>query len=336
MVHLIPYYGVGGVERAAASMHNLSCEHINFRVETIFPARIKSKLLCIWNPWFFIKAVIHVWQIQPDILIVSLWRACVVGVATKLLMPKMRLVLFIHFPNNVHCLDHFFTRFAEVLSCRVWADSSETLALRLPYIPKSKGQVISFVTDHFVSMPSQPVRAQFIFWGRIHPQKGLTRAIKIFAEILNIHSEARFLIIGPDCGDLSNLRNLVNSLGLGKSIQFLDAMSFSEIQIMANQASFYLQISELEGMAMSVVEAMQLGLVPVVTPVGEIARYARHQVNAVVVNNQSLAVNDVLALLQDDAKYQSIRNAAINTWKKKSLYKDSVLTCCREILELAE
>ena len=44
------------------------------------------------------------------------------------------------------------------------------------------------------------------------------------------------------------------------------------IKKLAN-ASFYLQTSKFEGFAMSVVESMMMGLVPVVTPVGEIGRY---------------------------------------------------------------
>jgi glycosyltransferase involved in cell wall biosynthesis len=125
-------------------------------------------------------------------------------------------------------------------------------------------------------------------------------------------------------------------LGLGDAVQLLGGMDFSAIRLVADEASFYLQTSVLEGMAMSVVEAMQLGLVPVVTPVGEIAHYSHHGENAVVVTDDVAAVADVLALLEDDERYQAMRKQAMATWADKPLYKDSVLAACREVLGIAK
>ena len=47
-------------------------------------------------------------------------------------------------------------------------------------------------------------------------------------------------------------------------------------------------------MAFSVVEAMQLGLVPVVTAVGEIRAYCHNGQNAVRIETDEQAVEDVL------------------------------------------
>ena len=48
---------------------------------------------------------------------------------------------------------------------------------------------------------------------------------------------------------------------------------------------------------MSVVEAMQIGLVPIVTPVGEIARYCVDGKNAVWVQEDATAVDAVMRLI---------------------------------------
>ena len=229
-------------------------------------------------------------------------------------------------------MDRLLTRLAACLADRVWADSHETLTQRIPGLAADKGEVISFVTERIDPLPTQLVRPDFVFWGRIHAQKGLLRAVGLFADVLNQRPDACFYIIGPDGGALTQLRSLVVDLGLGSAVQFLGPMCFSGIQEVARKASFYLQTSELEGMGMSVVEAMQFGLVPVVTPVGEIGHYARQGENAVVVQDDATAAAEVLALLNDDARYQAMRRGAVATWKDQTLYRDSVLAACRAFL----
>lgn len=332
VIHLIPYDGIGGVERAAASMRVVSTEDIDFRVQTIFPTSATKSRRVVWNPWHFLRTVVNLLRTTPKVLIVSLWRAYAVGIVVKLLRPKMRLVVFLHFPHNVHALDQFLTQLAARLACNVWADSQETLTQRLPGLVADKGQVISFVTERIAALPAVSVRPMFVFWGRLHAQKGLSRALRVFAEILVQQPDARFSIVGPDGGDLGHVRGEVAALGLGDAVQFLGPKDFAGIKHVARNSSFYLQTSELEGMAMSVVEAMQLGLVPVVTPVGEIAHYTGHGINAVVVTEDASAVADVLALLDNDVLYQTMRQQAVATWADQPLYKDSVLAACLEVL----
>ena len=86
---------------------------------------------------------------------------------------------------------------------------------------------------------------------------------------------------------------------------------------------------------MSVVEAMQRGLVPIVTPVGEIAKYCQHDVNALVANNfdnPAIVAKEVVALLHDKARYCRYQKAAMGCWQNASLYQDDV---CRAANELA-
>lgn len=332
LIHLIPYDGIGGVERASATMVQLESGEGGFSVATIFPSPVVASRWIIGSPLFFVKAVMRLWRVTPDVLIVSLWRACAVGIVLKLLRPRIRLVLFLHLPDDVHALDRFLTCLAARLASAVWADSSDTLTRRILGLSADKGRVVSFVTQRLEAIPLRPVRPRFVFWGRIHAQKGLSRALRLVAAVLSIRPDVQFFVIGPDGGDMSRIRGLADELGLGDSVQFLGPMVFSQIREVAECVSFYLQTSELEGMAMSVVEAMQLGLVPVVTPVGEIANYARAGENAVVVTDNATAVSEVLALLDDERRYQALRTKAIAYWLDKPLYKDDVLSACRELL----
>jgi len=333
VTHLIPYDGIGGVETAARSMAKASSADIDFRVEMIFSSKKAKSRWRSLNPISFFCSVFHLRRAAPDLLIVSLWRSCVIGLILKLLVPRLQLIIFLHYPKDAHMLDWCFTRLAVHLSRRVWADSRETLTKRLPKLPLEKGRVISFVTTRIPSLPTKSVKPIFAFWGRIHHQKGLARALMILSRVHQRRPDAVFFVIGPDGGDLSRLQKLKDKLSLGASVQFLGAMDFNGIKTWASQASFYLQTSELEGMGMSVVEAMQLGLVPVVTPVGEIAHYACPEDNAVIVTDNEVAVADILALLDDQTRYESMRTRAIATWVEQPLYNDSVLVACREAMD---
>ena len=63
---------------------------------------------------------------------------------------------------------------------------------------------------------------------------------------------------------------------------FNSVISENIVKHYAKKCSFFLQLSFYEGFAMSVIEAMQLGLVPVVTNVGEISNYCIDNFNGVI------------------------------------------------------
>ena len=83
---------------------------------------------------------------------------------------------------------------------------------------------------------------------------------------------------------------------------------------------------------MSVVEAMQMGVVPIVTAVGEIGSYCQSGENSVVIDTEELAIESVLTLLACDAQYKAMRSKAIATWNDVPRYAESVLHACEALL----
>jgi glycosyltransferase involved in cell wall biosynthesis len=79
---------------------------------------------------------------------------------------------------------------------------------------------------------------------------------------------------------------------------------------------------------------MQLGLVPVVTPVGEVQRYCRDGENAVLVdvNNLDVAADRIVALLGDEKAYARMSKAAHDEWQDCTPYAEDI---CAAALELA-
>lgn len=334
VIHLVPYDGIGGVETAARSMMASSASGVEFQVDYIYPPTTGEQgRYARFHPWPALRAARRMVAQKPDLLILSLWRSCIVGLLAKLFYRRLRLVLFLHLPSDAHWLDRLMTRCVAALATEVWADSRETLDQRLPSMPHGSGRVISFITHHVAPLAEKSVSPTFIYWGRLHPRKAIDKSLRIFAAIHNIENRARFSIIGPDGGDLTRLKALAATAGLTDVVSFLGRLDFDAITEHAASASFYLQTSAIEGMAMSVVEAMQLGLVPVVTPVGEIKNYCRHSQNALLVYSDEAVVDDIVEVLHDEARYQALRINAVASWTTQPLYAESVIDACVSILD---
>jgi len=341
IVHLIPYDAIGGVEIAAKSVPTGNAETLQF--ERQYLVRMSDTIPEVGehhgpvgtanSPRAYWHAFWRLHRHPPDLLVASLWRSALVLICLKVLRPRGQAVLFLHLAHDVHLVDKMVNKIAMQLSDAIWADSSVTLKRRVPLRLQSKGCVISFLLKPCILPESRDPAPHFIFWGRLNAQKGLERSLKLFATISKRRHDARFTIIGPDGGMEDDLQSLVSELGLGEQVMFKGPMQQDEIVCEAARASFYLQTSRDEGMAMSVVEAMQAGLVPVVTPVGEIARYCQDGQSAILVYDDVSAANAVSALLSEPERYKRISRAAAEFWQEKPLYRDDFLAAAKELIE---
>tara|TARA_A100001037_G_C14873989_1_gene510851 strand:- start:337 stop:762 length:426 start_codon:yes stop_codon:yes gene_type:complete len=130
------------------------------------------------------------------------------------------------------------------------------------------------------------------------------------------------------------LKNLSKKLNIEKNVNFLGPKDLDSIINLSKNASFYLQTSKLEGMAMSVVEAMQLGLVPLVTPVGEIKNYCIDKVNAILIDDEDSAVKSILNLLDNKNAFEKIRQNTISCWNDSEIYSESIERASLSILNI--
>lgn len=340
IIHVVPYDGIGGVEVAARSLKDRVYQGFEFskyylvnKSESASCDSHTGRFYSENNPLAYLDAIRHVVTSKPEVLIASLWRSCLVAIVVKLIKPKTRVVTFLHLASDVHLPDKMLNRCAMWLSTEIWADSNTTLEARVPKALQGRARVISFLVARQTEPAYRQPRPAFLFWGRLHPQKGLLRALRLFSAVRTAISGATFHLIGPDGGGRVELENEVKRLGLEGSVFFLGPMKQAEIFNFARSCSFYLQTSVSEGMAMSVIEAMQLGLVPVVTPVGEIGRYCQDSHNAIVVTDDSDAVKRVLELLDQPTLHQRLSRAAFSTWQAQPLYRDDVMAACAQLLK---
>lgn len=343
VVQLVPRDGIGGVESAARSMlgaSGLQCEFSLVFIERKYKEK-KSDGVSIPsfqsenNPIAHFRALKQIISIKPDVLVCSLWRSVSTGLFLKLLRPCTKLVFFLHYPTTTHLLDRLLSSLMLSFCDAVWADSAATIASRVGSKKGSVKRVISFVTSsNPANMKQNEFAPRFVFWGRLHHQKGLDRAIKFIKMLVERGCLASYEIWGPDGGELKSLAVQIENAGLKNAVILKGTASPDNLNQIAEGNCFYLQLSRNEGMAMSVVEAMQRSLVPVVTAVGEISTYCRQGHNAIVVNdpdNPVAAVNDVISVLNDEAMYRQLQTAAYDHWAQHVLYKDDVCAAANEL-----
>ena len=342
VIHLLPYDGIGGVEVAARTV--TPGEHDGFVFRKAFIAQkpggaketgnLTTRSESENSARAMLSVARQIVAARPDVLVLSLWRSCLVGLVVKLLRPRTRLVLFLHNNVDAHRLDGIVTRIAAWFAHAIWADSDASARTRLPAL-RMPVRTISFRTERFEPLPAPRPQPCFVWWGRLHPRKRIDRAIAFVGRLQASMPGVRFRIIGPDGGDEAALRARVAALGLEDSVSFVGAADHDTIRRLAEGCPFYLQLSEAEGMSMATVEAMQFGLVPVVTPVGEIGAYVAPGESGLFYDERHAeATADAIAgLLADPPRLMRMREAAIRTWGDRPIYRDDFLDACRDALE---
>lgn len=342
VVHLIPRDGIGGVESAARSMFESHSEKVEFILllisghSLINDQKIKTSFFnSPNNPFAHISAFWKIYQMKPDILVCSLWRSMFVGILTKIIIPDTKVVCFLHLASNVHFLDRMNDLMLKICDA-VWADSETTLIARAGAKNVKIQRIISFVLNKNKVGSKNKLAPNFVFWGRLHYQKGLDRAVNFIEQLIFKGIDAHFAIWGPDDGIRQELQSLIYKKNLDKNIQLMGPAKPEKLQEIAYNNAFYLQLSRIEGMAISVVEAMQLGLVPVVTPVGEISKYCQNEINSVIVydlDNPDGAINSLINILNDETHYRHLQFVARQYWLEAPLYAEDIFCAVHELYQ---
>ena len=326
--HLVPADGYGGVEVAAKYTNNIKSTMCKFEVKYIYDQKISSQnYSALFNPFKIIKSSFDIIKQSPDVIILSLWRSILVGLLIKIFKKNISLILFIHSETNSHWLDYFLTSFGLRLCDEVWADSYSSMNKRLKKYKISKNKkIISFlprILSRVINKDTE-IKPNFIYWGRIGEEKQINISITIFAKILKYYPDAKFRIIGPDGGSKSKLKALINYYKISKSVIWFDELDIQSIIDLARKSFFYIQASKFEGMAVSVAEAMQLGLLPIVTNVGEIKQYCKDNENSLIITDIDDTVNKILNILSSKTAYYQMSINASKVWENKDSYRDSI------------
>ncbi|MBI1404584.1 MAG: glycosyltransferase [Caulobacter sp.] len=336
LLHVIPQDGLGGAEIAARRAAAAEPERLT--VLALAGALAGPPLPNLQAPGalhpFSPLAAIRAGRLARDypVAVFSLWKSALAMLACALLAPRTRRVLFLHSDRRVHLSDTLATWLGARLAHEIWADSRKTLEGLAGLAPAATpGRVISFLLERRPGRVRTAPAPRFIYWGRLNPLKRLDRVIDLFARIARDRPDARLTLIGPDAGSEASLKAQVARLGLRDQVAFTGGLDMAAITALAEDHDIFLQLSDQEGAAMSLIEAMQLGLVAVVTPVGEMPVHVTPSVSGLIYREEAQAAAEIGALLDNPPLFTAISAAAVDHWAGGRLYQDDVVAAALDL-----
>lgn len=341
VIHVVPKYKLGGVETAVFnSIVSLRDSGIDFKVLAIEACDLLDEEIkhveflnsSIYSPLCAFKFIKHILNEKPDIIVYSLWKSSYLAVCLTLINSIFRLkyktVTIIHNTRFAHFMDKFFTRLALKLSDNVFFDSQKAKEF-IANDSHVNGEVISFIDKKLASkdFDFNKDNIRFVYIGRIHQQKNLAAAIHLISFLKNSGLSVSFDIYGPDEGELKCINELIIALNLSAQVSYCGMLNNNDVNKTLKGYDFYLQLSFYEGMAMSVVDALQVGVIPLVTGVGEISNYLVHRHNGLVFDVNCINDRDFLQkiaiefidIINSDGLFFLHQNA-VNTFKESSVY----------------
>lgn len=285
-------------------------------------------------PLAVIKVQSFIRKLRPDVMITSLWRASMMGVIAKKLNPDIKFISFVHSSTFFHRLDKYFTTSALRNSDHIFTDSSASSDfISTNFAPKSDISVISFFTQRSplqrMNPPLTEKAVRFMFLGRLSQVKNLNLAVETIAYLRGKGIDAHLNLYGRDEGIWSGLSGQITSANLQGVIKYRGELHLEQKAEAFQEHHFLIQLSSNEGMAMSVAEAMQNGLVCFVTPVGEIRHYAEDTQTALFADiwnkdEWARSLEKLADCARDPLTYQQISQNSYNHFRSVQLYSDSL------------
>jgi len=154
---------------------------------------------------------------------------------------------------------------------------------------------------------------EVIFLARLHPRKQVMAFAKMAALLISRGSNATFHVVGPDEGDLPELKRYISVRGLSGKIQYEGAIPAGAGAARIARGSVFVLPSTGEVFPMTVLEAMSVGTPVVISEDCGISPELRRRHAALVVDPSPEALADAVELLLTDTASRDVvlRNAEI-------------------------
>lgn len=327
VAHIIHTTGIGGVETAAdrISRTTTALDYRVFALAEAEPAAVDADVVGggVNSPRAALAVLGQLRRQRPEVVVSSLWRSVMIGGLHRVLHPRTAWVIYVHSTRYTNPVDALVHRLAFAWADRILCDSAAALEALIPHRLRSRAEVVcpdstllglarsrasvrqprpeTETTPEPEPDPAQDAvagtsssqrgPARILYWGRVVDSKRLDRSLDLLAALEDIAPGAlAFDIISPETATLNAVLDSARERGL--PVTWLGSGTAEDILGHAANAVCFLQLSEFEGLAMAVREALALGLVPIVTPVGAIGSYTQDGVNSLHVRDTRRSESD--------------------------------------------
>jgi glycosyltransferase involved in cell wall biosynthesis len=259
---------------------------------------------------------------KPDIVVLSLKQANIIGRFILYFFPRVRCIAFEHIAHlEKGRAVRVYERALRALSGRVdevWGDCPATLEATRSYYdkpPKSQTFVPLFVAsqhakpkiDYTLHKPARIAAAC-----RLVSRKRLDILIRAVLIVIESGCKVELTIFG-DGPARASLEKLAVDLGVGHAITF--AGFVQDWWRTGAQSDIFVHLSEDEGFCITVAEAMMVGLPIIASRVGGVADYSQHLYNAIhsFSFDPAFIAEAIKDLLSNEEKRASLGGAAATT-----------------------
>lgn len=138
-----------------------------------------------------------------------------------------------------------------------------------------------------------------LYLGRIHESKGIDLLVRAFAELSNKLNHVKLVIVGPDDGHLSTLKELINSLNINEKVLFTGAVPEEEKLAAYVDADVFVTPS-FYGFPLTFLEAMACSVPIITTNKGDFIEGIDNEVGYVTKYNIEELESSLFKILTDD------------------------------------
>ncbi len=154
----------------------------------------------------------------------------------------------------------------------------------------------------FADFPELRGQRLILFLGRLHPKKGVDLLVRAWTEVASHHRDAHLVIAGPDSeGTRALLEGLVAEHGLASQVTFTGMLRDERKWGALAAAEAFTLPSHSEGLSMSTLEAMGMGLPVVISRPCNLPEVEQHGAGWIIEPLCKPLVKALRALLENPA-----------------------------------
>lgn len=340
VLHLLTMNTFSGAENVACQIIHIMKE--NYNVDSIYcglegPIRqsVEEKgINFIGMKEFTLKEIKRVLaMVKPDIIHAHDMKA---SFYASLICGNIPLVCHVH--NNAfdsrkpNLKSILFFRACKKARKVIWVSESAFEGYAFHKKLKNKSIVLTNIIDinelhHKVSMDQNSYAFDVIFLGRLVREKNPLRLINIFAKVVHNFPNAKLAIVGTGALE-QEVKDKVNQLGLSKNVTFFGFQS-NPSKILKS-SSVMVMTSLWEGLPMSSLEAMALGVPIVSTPTDGLKNLIVNDKTGFLSDDDDILVKDITSIIRDPLLRDRLSNECI----KESLIINNTKNYGKKIMDI--
>ena len=140
-----------------------------------------------------------------------------------------------------------------------------------------------------------------IYVGRLAPEKELATLLRAFHQVVREAPRARLVLVG-DGPERTRLQEMATALDLGDKVRFTGMLDTKQVLRWLRASDVFVLVSSLEGLPLSLIEAMAVGLPSVVSDIPATRQLVSHEKTGLVTPlGEEAAVAAALLRLFNDA-----------------------------------